>query len=63
MLHTRQRQRVTRRLATAEHPDSDAADENGVVGDWRAFRASLVAQESCECTGASLCMQLYAIAR
>lgn len=53
-LHARQRQRLMRRLATAERPESDAADESGVVGDWRAFRASLVAQESCEYTGGSL---------
>ncbi|KAK9846375.1 hypothetical protein WJX81_002593 [Elliptochloris bilobata] len=40
-------QRYThKRLAATEPQSSDAPDEGSVVGDWRAFRASLVAKET-----------------
>lgn len=42
------KRRVTKLAATTEPQSSGAADEGSVVGDWRAFRASLVAKESCE---------------
>ncbi len=55
-----QRRTATRAAPDAPQSASEPDDGRQVVGDWRAFRASLVAKESCAHRGAR-CREFYII--